>query len=393
MRLALLGEHPDGVAFAAALCGTGRHRVVACTAELEEHVRQALGGPALVRDAEEVLADPAVEAVVVAGRMDLRAEQLRRVLQSERHAACVHPCGEKADTAHEAAMVAQDGRRVVFPLLVEGQHPAFHRLAEVAGELRLVTLERTAPGEVLDNAGHESVAPSVPGWDVLRAVGGEVSEVWAVGGEGGLEAGRPVLLAGRYQNGALFQMTLVPGPPAMWRLVAVGAAGLAELTFPQGWSGPSVLEWREDGKRREEYREAYDAWAELAGQFEAALGLRPTREGEASAEPRGNVAPITWDDEVRSLELDDAARQSAIHRRASALDYQEANEEVGFKGTMALAGCAMLWVVVGLLIASVYYPWAGLLVLPLLAVFIGMQFLRYVIPPKGPEPPAAPPPP
>jgi predicted dehydrogenase len=389
MRLALLGDHPDGVAFAVALCGTGRHQVVACTVELVEHVRQALGSPALVRDTEEVLADPAIEAVVVAGRMDLRAEQLRRVLQSERHAACVHPCGEKADTAHEAAMVAQDGKRVVFPLLVEGLHPAFRRLPEVAGEPRLVTLERTAPGEVLDNAGHEVIAPSVPGWDVLRAVGGEVAEVWALGGEEGLEAGRPVLLAGRFIRGALFQMTLLPlagasgarGPATMWRLVAMGASGMAELTFPQGWAGPSVLEWREDGQRREEYREAWDAWAELGRQFEVAVGVGPKADGPI----------VTWDDEVRSLELDDAARQSGMYQRLSVLDYQEANEEVGFKGTMALGGCLMLWVVIGLLIASVRYPWAGWLVLPLLLVFMGLQFLRYIIPQRGPEAPAKPP--
>ncbi len=372
MLIALLGDHPDGVAFAVALVGTGRHRVVSCTQRLADHLHVALGSPAAVRDTEEVLADPSVEAVIVAGPMAVRPEQLRRVLQSERHAACVHPCGEKADIAHEAAMLAADVRRVVLPLLPEGMHPAFGRLAEVVGRLRLVTLERTTPGEVLDNVADEALAPSVPGWDVLRAIGGELAEVSALSGAEGLEAGRPVLLAGRYEGGALFQMTLTPGRPSAWRLTAVGADGAAELTFPQGWGGPSILEWREGGTRREEYREAWDVWPVIVEQWEIAV--------DAAGEPG-----VTWTDETRCLELDEAARYSARMRRVNVMDYAEANEEVGFKGTMALVGCAMVWVVIGLMVASVWYPWAGWLVLPLLLAFIVLQVLGYALPPRKDE--------
>src|SRR5947208_3098368 len=127
MRFALVGGHPDGMAFALALAATGRHRVIACTERADDVMHAALGSPAVVRDTEEVLADPEVECVIVAGPMSLRTEQLRRVLQSERHAACVHPCGEKADVAFEMAMLAADVKRVAFPLLPEGLHPAFAR--------------------------------------------------------------------------------------------------------------------------------------------------------------------------------------------------------------------------------------------------------------------------
>ena len=53
---------------------------------------------------------------------------------------------------------------------------------------------------------------------------------------------------------------------------------------------------------------------------------------------------------MRCLELDDAARRSVARRRASALEYQEATEEAGFKGTMTLLGCGLLWVSLLLLI-------------------------------------------
>ncbi len=55
MRFALLGDHPDGQAMAAALVAAGRH-------EVSSH--------GAADDAEEVFADPAVEAVIVAGRPD-----------------------------------------------------------------------------------------------------------------------------------------------------------------------------------------------------------------------------------------------------------------------------------------------------------------------------------
>ena len=41
------------------------------------------------------------------------------------------------------------------------------------------------------------------------------------------------------------------------------------------------------------------------------------------------------------------------------MDYQEANEEVGFKGTMTLLGCGMLWGVIVILLLSRWYPWTG----------------------------------
>ena len=55
-------------------------------------------------------------------------------------------------------------------------------------------------------------------------------------------------------------------------------------------------------------------------------------QAEAAIERTGRPL-ATWQDEVRALELDDAARQGAEKRKATRMEYQEANEEVGFKGT------------------------------------------------------------
>src|SRR5262249_51252609 len=92
LPFALLGHPPDGVAMAGAVVDSGRHRLPAYTAPAGEEVVRRWGPAARrVADVEEILADPAVEAVLVAGSPAARPEQLRRALQSERHVLCVFP--------------------------------------------------------------------------------------------------------------------------------------------------------------------------------------------------------------------------------------------------------------------------------------------------------------
>jgi predicted dehydrogenase len=367
---------------AAALVDSGRHEVAVCTAAFDEVVLGRLKQPRRCPDVEEILADPAIEAVIVAGAPVARAAQLRRALQSERHVLCVHPADDSPDVGYEAALVQRDTGCVLMPLLPEGRHPSFRRLAELIeqvpegqaprsplGAFGLLAFEREATGEVLGNTA-EGLKPAVPGWDVLRRLGGEVIEVLAFAATEELAPGAPALLAGRFEKGGLFQMTLLPGrASASWRLVVTGTTGEAELTFPQGWHGPGILEWRDAaGERHEEYQERWDSWPALVEAFEAAVGRKEKPEG------------LTWQDAVRALELDDAARRSVERRRVNALDYQEVSEEVGFKGTMTLLGCGLLWAVVLLLIGSLWVRWVGWLILPLLLVFITLQLLRYVIP-------------
>jgi predicted dehydrogenase len=389
MHFALLGDHPDGLDMAGALVDSGRHSLSVCTSALPEPELRRLGGPRVVPDVEEILADPAIEAVIVAGSPSVRPAQLRRSLQSERHVLCVHPADEKPDTAYEAAMLQRDTGYVLFPLLPEGLHPAIARLAEfidTAGEqsaerqaaagsvgaFRLLQFERASTAEVLENVHLPGLEASLPAWDVLRRLGGELAEVSSFADGEELTAGAPVLLAGRFERGGLFQVTLLPGQPAAWwRLVVTGTAGQAELAFPQGWNGPAILQWRDAAGPHEQYWERWDAWPALVTAFEATV--------------RKEFYSPVWQDEVRALELDDAARRSVERRRVNLMEYQEASEEVGFKGTMTLVGCAMVWIVFLLLIASRWVPWVGWLILPLLVLFIGMQLLRWVIPSEPPE--------
>jgi hypothetical protein len=87
------------------------------------------------------------------------------------------------------------------------------------------------------------------------------------------------------------------------------------------------------------------------------------------------------------LELDDAARRSVERRRFSALEYPEANEEVGFKGTMTLAGCGLIWIILLVLILSIWIPALGWVIVPVLALFLGLQLFRWIIPKSDREAP------
>jgi predicted dehydrogenase len=379
MRFALLGEHPDGLAMARALVDSGRH-------ELLVYSGPAIGGEYLRRwsitarpvgDIEEVLADPAIDAVIVAGKPVDLPGQLRRALQSEHHVLCVHPTDDSPDIAYEAAMIQADTDKVLLPLLPEMLHPAIRRLAELLhqpmkGE-RIIEMERASPEAVLMETGTDRFRLAVPGWDTLRLLGGEIVEIVGLAKEEEMSADATVLLGGVFERGGLFQMTLLPGQPeAHWRINVRTGLGQIGLVFGEGWPGPARLTWRDEaGIAQEETWGSVNPWAGLVEIFEAAV-----------AKVALSPPLLLWQDEVRCLELDDAARRSVERRRASTLEYQEVNEEVGFKGTMTLVGCSLLWGSIVVLLLSVWVPQLAWAILPVFGLFLLLQVLRWLLPPK-----------
>jgi len=430
MRFALLGDHPDGLDMARALAESGRHELATYSGPPTggEYLRRWNLKPARVGDLEEVLADPRIDAVIVAGAPGDRSAQLRRALQSERHALCVHPLDQDPDSAYEAAMLQADARRLAFPILPLALHPGIERLAELArhtrtaderegpartqsGFLRLVEMESWSAERILLDAGLPAHEPGLPGWDVLRAIGGEVNEVTALASAGELPADEPIILAGSFQNGALFQVVLLPNQPeSRWRMTVLTRAGRSELIFPDGWPGTARLSGiDEHGAVLNENWDTWNPWPRLVEAFETAVftsdrgaarvsgwpspprgdlqaAITADPQHAPSVEPRaiGSV-PLGWQDEIRCLELDDAARRSIARRRTTTLDYQEASEETGFKGTMTLVGCSMIWLCLVLLILAVWVPWLGWFIIPVLAVFLLLQMLRWVVPGTPPE--------
>ena len=406
MRFALLGDHPDGLAMARALAASGRHTLAVYSgpaAGLDILARDQLQ-PRRVGDLEEALADPAIEAVIVAGGPAQRAGQLRRALQSEHHVLCVHPVDPSADIGYEAALLQSDVKRVLLPLLPEALHPAIQRLAQVRPSSsdgpsidsaqvppevpRLLICERWSSEECLFQADDEEHKAGIPGWDVLRRVGGEIAEVFAMTAPEELTVGEPLVLTGRFVRGGLWQMTLLPRQSQpFWRMTALARHARTELVFPQGWPGPAQLTYTDDqGQPRVADWPALNPWSSLVDAFDSAVDAwrtrrRATQPGEQDQTSLTDDAPrLGWLDAIRALELDDAVRRSVQRRRAYSMDFPEATEEASFKGAMTLVGCSLLWLSLMLLILSVWMPALGWLILPVISVFLVMQLLRWAVP-------------
>jgi hypothetical protein len=228
-----------------------------------------------------------------------------------------------------------------------------------------------------------STASAVP-WDVLRTLRGQVTEVIAYAEHEEVNSSTTLVLAGSFQRGGLFQVTVLPALGlSAWDLEVVGSRGRAKLVF-EG-DGAARLSWDQDGQLMKESWDGWSPWHAIIEAFETQINARRLHFGSASADQPD--APGTdhpnWEDAIRCLELDDAVGRSVRQRRASTLEYQEATEEVGFKGTMTLVGCALLWGLVVLLILSRWFPRLGWVILPLIVLFLALQVLRWVVPRKS----------
>jgi hypothetical protein len=386
MRFALLGDHPDGLDLACALAATGRHEVRLYTGSAAglAHLQRHGLNPRSLGDLEEVLADPDLDAAIVAGSESARSGQLRRALQAECHVVCVHPADLSPDIAYEAAMIQADTGRVLLPMLPMVLHPGIARIAELARteSMRLLEMEIWSTEEVLLDCTQEGHKPSLPGWDVLRFIGGEVGEIYLQSTQAELLPGSSLLLSGRFLTGTLIQATYLPNQAeAHWRLSLVTTTGRTKLVFAQGWPGPAQLTDEENQSQMWPAFHPWAAWIDYFEQVRAENTFKKPQPGQPSdACLTKSPMALGWQDELRSLELDDAARRSVERGRSNTLDLQETTEEASFKGTMTLVGCSLIWLTVIVLILSVWVHWLAWLIVPVFGVFLVMQALRWVVP-------------
>lgn len=350
MRFAILGDHPDGKAVAAALPAAG-------------HELRAYQGPRpndwpgvkTTGDLEEILADPAVDAVIVAGGPGERLNQLRRVLQSERSALVVHPVDDKPDGGHEIAMLQGDVHQVALPILPAALSAAVATFAKHHATAPWVGLALESQAEQVWESGGR---PSFPGWAELRAVGGEIVELSAFAPAVEILPGDVVMAHGRFADGRMFRALYVPRAPN------------------------PALTLQAPGVTRTVTYESTEAWVPLVRRFdEAVTRLKTTpRAAPGAGSPVDLHDGLNWLDEVRALELDDAVRQSVKRRRAVTLDFQEANEEVGFKGTMTLVGCALVWLLPLMLLVAAWLPGLFWILVASVFGFLVLQVFRWIVP-------------
>lgn len=386
MRFLLLGDHPDGVAAALRLAAAG-HVLAAFAGPANTATRLVQEGQAVptFRDAEEALARADVEAVVMADSLPHRPTMLKRALQSDFHVVAVHPVDLAPDIAYEAIMIQRDSRKRLTALLVERLHPAWqalrrHVTAGAVGEVQSVELERRflALPATANELSQWETHPLLTLWDGLRLVAGEVREVAALAAGHGeeLTAADALTITGSLASGALLQILLTPLPagPETLKVQVRGATGTAELTAPAGLTGPTTV--KVTGANGPPHEESFAGW-------DRGLALADV----AGALMSGAALPVTWTDATRCLELFDATRRSAKRRRVHVMEYEAATELGNFKSTMTAMGCGVLLLILVLFFATPAVPWLKYLIPVLLAVFLGLQVLRWFAKDELPPPP------
>ncbi len=390
MHFALLGNHPDGLQMALAFIKTNRHELAAYSGPPLPWDSLGVRPGRVIGDLEEILADPKIDAVIVAGDLAQRPAQLRRALQSERHVLCVVPPGDSPDIAYEAAMIQSDTGRVLLPILTGALHPAVQRLRELLGTtqplpgtVRLIEWERRWKGktEIRNPKSEMPDAAYFPGWDMLQALGGPIAEVSAFAEQTIRGPDEPLLVAGRFEKSGIFNAISLPqAGERVWRLRLFASSIQAKLDL--GSSDTAQFTWTDPaGERRTEEWPAGIALEELVLVFENAV-QRYERLTSGEGPPAGEATQadlLTWQDAIRAAELDDAARRSVERRRVSTLDYPEATEEASFKGTMTLIGCGMLWIMLVLLVLSRWFPVLLVVIVIMLTVFLCLQVLRAIV--------------
>jgi hypothetical protein len=355
MRFAIFGEHSDGWRMARALRDSGRHQIVAYAGD--ERPEGDWPNLRITKDFEELLADPQIEAVIVASDLAKRLDHLRRVLQSERSALCVHPCDARPDGGYEIHMLQGDVHQIVLPILPEAMLPELDELRKTLDLNAVIALDISSRLMAVNELGPEQARPAFPGWTLLRRAGGEISEISTFAAQEEVRIADTVLGCGKFLSGQLLRASWLSAQPE--NRVRLSFAGVNREPIDISLNDPAL-------------------WQRIIERFEFAVERLKT----APRVPPGSGPALDlrdglgWNDEIRALELNDLARRSIERRRAYSLDFQEATEEVGFKGTMTLVGCALLWLIPLVLLLSAWIPWLFWLVVPVLLVFLALQFLK-----------------
>ncbi len=386
MNFLILGDGAEELAWARALVGHPEHRLWAAYPGFKEfaglrgeparndrsagpdfeELRELVPQP---RDLDDALATAGVEAVVVGGDGELRAEALRRVAAAGLPAICLHPPGPDSEAYYQVALSRTETGAVIVPDLPLRLHPGVESLRRALerddlGPFRGLRHEVPADGDLARFAFARAV-------DVVRSLLGEIEALTATGDPPGVNPTESLVvqLRGPLSRRAEIRLERAPGAPA--RLVLVGGSGSLALEYLPDLLGPARLIRR--GPAGEESVTDLDAWDPR----EAILGVLTMSLARREAHPDLN-------DGTRAMELAEAAVRSLRRGRTVDLHYEEISEEGTFKSVMTSFGCLILLGVMAALPAALVGPAIGIpetlyiayAIPPLLVGFFLLQLLR-----------------
>jgi len=366
MRIALIGNHPEGVALAAALRSEAGGVVAAV---VDGEIGGVFPGAEILTDIDELCARTDLDLVIVAGPLQRRGLQLRRVLQSRFHALCVTTAADTPDLAYEASLILHETGKMALPIVPSLVHPAVHEMQDWLQKLRTQDNSGRITTRILTwhQAGVEQGGERPePDWHLIRTLGGDLIELVGFAPHDGAEPMEPVVFSGRFQDGSLLHGLINPtGHSQRWSLSISESGQTARL---RGASKTDMqFEWEEGptDSRNANKMDPEVLWHRYA--LEISEALRTAKRWR-----------ITWQDEIRVCEWADALRRSVAKQKISTLDYQDTSEEVGAKGTLTLIGCGMVWIILLLALIAIWQPLVLWGVVPLLVLFLALAVVNWL---------------
>lgn len=371
MNFLILGDGPDELAWAAALAAGDAHRVGAAFPGVPQ--------VAPSRDLDDALAAPGVEAVVVGGPPETRAEWLRRVAAAGLPAVCLHPPGPDSEAYYLVSMSRDETGAVIVPDLPARLHPGVVLVrealgGETLGAFRGLRYEAAVGPSGGDLVRHE-FARAV---DLVRALIGEIGAVTATGEPPGEHPTESLVVHLRGAHSRRAEVRLWSGPVEPARLVLAGASGTLTLKLPADLRLPTRLVRRpSDGAETVTELPGWDPHGAILTVLADALSRRESHPDLA--------------DGTRAMEVSEGVARSLRRGRTVELHYEEISEAGTFKSVMTSVGCLVLFTILFALPVALSGPALGIgwtiylayAIPPVLVVFVASQFLRFAIREKG----------
>jgi hypothetical protein len=400
LRIGLFGCDPRIAEVATAALGRG-DRIVAVH-DVSPATQRTLGAAVSTPSWEPFLDAATCDAVLVGadGWSESRAAAVRTLIQAGRPLVLSQPLELSMLWAYELDMIHRDTGSPIVPCLPDRLHPFVARLRERI-EAALAGVDAAVESLHLERRMHDRSQAAVLAAlsrdaDLVRAVAGDPARLSTLGAADAAAAW-PTLAVG---------FTGASQLPVRWQVAPAGDPGLTIRL--QAAANAVVIDAPDDAARPWTWNGAahgggFDRGGEILAALDAALGAAlPPAADEA-------LPAATWSDAARAIELAETVPRSLAKGRSIDLHREEFTEIGTFKGTMASLGCglimAALVVVIGAtLVAGMAreFGWdaAGVLadawpmvVLGILALFLGLQVIPLLIGSDGRDDDRAAPPP
>jgi myo-inositol 2-dehydrogenase/D-chiro-inositol 1-dehydrogenase len=376
MNIVILGNGTEEIEWAHWLLERPEHHVLAAFPGFSD---PELAPVPAASDAEDALARPGLEAVIVGGSLDLRGEYLRRAAAEGFAIICLHPSGEDSEAYYQVSLSRAETGAVIVPDLPLRLHPGVATLREAMAEgelgaFRSLRLESPVPAQHVDLA-RFAFARLV---DVVRAILGEIEAVTATGDPPGDHPDLELVVQLRASEGRRAEIRISAGDDEPAQLSAHGATDSLTLEFDTWLSQPAHLVRRSGSSG--ENRVELAPWDPREAML-AVLAESSPRQADRDL-PHPNLIDAT-----RAMELSEATTRSLRRGRTVDLYYETISEEANFKSVMTSTGCVILLGALFILPLALAGPSLGLswtlfipyMILPVLVIFGLAQVLRLAI--------------